>query len=209
MHIEPGFLPAAKVAVANLAAVGVLAAYLPALIKQPTLILRTLIAAVFFSLFMQLFHMPIGPSELHFVGAMPIYILFGFIPTLFGFGLGLLLQGLLFEPGDLINLSVNALSLVIPLMAVHYTLGRRIRQINMPTILKLDGAYYAGVTLMVGFWLLQSETATPLADWALFASSYLAIVAFEPLVTLTLVKVIQPYAERPLLRLCVNLPARA
>jgi hypothetical protein len=50
MPIEPGFLPAAKVVLANLAAVGVLAAYLPSLIKQPILLLRTLAAAVFFSI---------------------------------------------------------------------------------------------------------------------------------------------------------------
>ena len=206
MHIEPGFLVATKVAVANLAAVGVLSVYLPALVKQPSLILRTLLAALFFSLFMQMFHLPIGASELHFVGAMPIYILFGFVPTLFGFGLGLLLQGLLFEPGDLAHLSVNTLSLVIPLIAVHYTLGQRIAKLNVPTILKLDGAYYAGVTLMVGFWLFQGEEVTPLADWALFASSYLAVVAFEPVFTLLLVKVIAPYAQRPLLRLCLDLP---
>ena len=209
MHIEPGLLPAAKVAVANLAAVGVLAAYLPTLIKWPTLLLRTLAAALFFSIFMQLLHFPVGPSELHFVGAMPIYLIFGFIPTLFGFGLGLLLQGLLFEPADLMSLSVNTLSLAIPLIALHYTLGQRILKLNMATILKLDGAYYAGVTLMVGFWLFQGEEATALADWALFASSYLAIVALEPLVTLLLVRVIAPYAGRAPVRLFVDLPARA
>lgn len=64
-----------------------------------------------------------GPSELHFVGAMPINIIFGLIPTLLGFGLGLLLQGLWFEPAGLVNLWVNTLSLVIPLIAVHYYLG--------------------------------------------------------------------------------------
>jgi ABC-type Co2+ transport system permease subunit len=208
MHIEPGFIPAAKVAAANLAAAGVVAAYLPSLIKQPTLILRTLVAAVFFSLFMTVFHLPVGPSELHFVGAMPLYLILGFIPTLLGFGLGLLFQGLLFQPTDLVNLGVNTLSLAIPLMALHYTLGRRIRRIDLPTVLKLDGAYYAGVTLMVGFWLLQGE-ASPVADWALFASSYIAIVVFEPLVTLLLVKAVQSYADRAPVRLLVDLRARA
>lgn len=208
MHIEPGFVPVAKVAAANLAAVGLVAAYLPSLIKQPTLILRTLAAAVFFSIFMQLFHLPVGPSELHFVGAMPLYLILGFIPTLLGFGLGLVFQGLLFQPTDLANLAVNTLSLAIPLMALHYTIGRRIRRIDLPTVLKLDGVYYAGVTLMVGFWLLQGE-ASPLADWALFASSYIAIVVFEPLVTLSLVKLVQSYADRAPVRLLVDLGARA
>ena len=208
MHIEPGFVPVAKVAAANLAAAGVVAAYLPSLIKQPTLILRTLVAAVFFSLFMTVFHLPVGPSELHFVGAMPLYLILGFVPTLLGFGLGLVFQGLLFQPTDLVNLGVNTLSLAIPLMALHYTLGQRIRRIDLPTVLKLDGAYYAGVTLMVGFWLLQGE-ASPVADWALFASSYIAIVVFEPLVTLLLVKAVQSYADRAPLRLLADLRARA
>ena len=208
MHIEPGFVPVAKVAVANLAAVGLVVACLPSLIKQPVLILRTLAAALFFSLFMELFHLPVGPSELHFVGAMPLYLILGFVPTLLGFGLGLLLQGLLFQPTDLANLAVNTLSLAIPLMAVHYTIGRRVSRIDLPTVLKLDGAYYAGVTLMVGFWLLQGE-ASPVADWALFASSYIAIVVFEPLVTLLLVKLVRSNADRTPVRFLVDLGARA
>ncbi|ESQ13749.1 MAG: energy-coupling factor ABC transporter permease [Thiohalocapsa sp. PB-PSB1] len=209
MHIEPGYLTLAKTTAANVAAVGLLAAYLPALVKQPSLILRTLIAAGFFSLFMQIFHLPVGPSELHFVGAMPIYLILGFVPTLLGFGVGLLFQGLVFDPGDLVHLGVNTLSLTIPLILVHYTLGQRIARIDVPTILKLDATYYGGVTMMVGFWLLLSQDATPIADWGLFAASYLAIVALEPVVTFLLVKVVQPYAERPGFRLCVDLPARA
>lgn len=35
----------------------------------------------------------------------------------------------------------------------------------------LDAVYYAGVTLMVGFWLSISNDAAPVADWALFAAS--------------------------------------
>jgi cobalt/nickel transport system permease protein len=209
MHIEPGYLTVAKVVAANVAALGVMAAYLPPLLKRPRLILRTLLAAGFFSLFMQVFHLPVGPSELHFVGAMPIYLLLGLVPTLLGFGLGLLLQGLLFNPADLLHLGVNTLSLVLPLLAVHYSLGRHIERIDLRTILKLDAAYYGGVTLMVGFWLLLSQDVTPLADWALFAGAYIAVVAVEPLVTLALVRLVQPYSGSRLLRLCVDLPARA
>ena len=109
MHIEPGILSSAKIAFANVAAVGMLAACAPALVKRPALLLRTAMAALFFSIFMQVFHMPVGASELHFVGAMPIYLLLGFVPTLFGFAFGLLLQGLLFDPQDLAHLAVNSL----------------------------------------------------------------------------------------------------
>lgn len=211
MHIEPGVLSQAKIMFATVSATGVLGAYAPQLLKSPTLWLRTLLAAVFFSLFMQSFHMQVGPSELHFVGAMPIYLAFGFVPTLFGFGLGLLMQGLLFEPQDLVHLSVNTLSLAVPLIVLHQTLGRKLfddlgKGVSVATILKLDATYYAGVVLMVGFWLALGETATPVADWVRFASSYLALVAFEPLVTFGVLGLIKRLGKRfgqgPLVAAC-------
>ena len=195
MHIEPGFIAQAKIVLANVAASGVLLTYAKAFIKRPADIIRSLLAAVFFTVFMQSFHVTVGPSELHFVGAMAMYLTLGFIPTLFGFAIGLLLQGLLFNPGDLMHLAVNSLSLILPLIAVHLTLGRKLREqataVRWQHIVKLDAMYYAGVTTMVGFWLMLAEVATPFAAWATFASSYLAIVVVEPFVTygaLTLLK---------------------
>lgn len=187
MHIEIGILSPDKLAYAAAGAATLLAAHLPALLKQPTLWLRTALAALFFSVLMQLWHLPIGPSELHLVGAMPIYLLFGFIPTLFGFGAGLLLQALLFEPQDLAHLAVNFLSLGVPLLAVHHTLGRRLQRLTVANVLRLDALYYGGVTAMVGFWLAISNLATPLAGWGTFAASYLVLVLAEPLITVGLV----------------------
>ncbi len=206
MHIEPGFLSEAKILFANVAAVGLLAAHAPALARRPALWLRTLLAAAFFSVFMESFHLPVGPSELHFVGAMPIYLLFGLLPTLFGFAAGLLLQGLLFEPQDLVHLAVNALSLIVPLLAVHHTLGRRLAggTADVAALLKLDGAYYAGVTLMVGFWLTQGAVAVSLADWAAFAASYLGVVALEPLFTVAIVKGVAAVRSHGWAQLCLD-----
>lgn len=205
MHIEPGMLDHFKILGANAAALGVLAVHAPALLKRPTLWLRTALAAVFFSLFMQAFHLKVGPSELHFVGAMPIYLLLGFIPTLFGFALGLLLQGLLFEPQDLVHLAVNTLSLVVPLIALHHTLGQRLQAaLGLKTLLKLDAFYYAGVTAMVGFWLLNSADATPVADWARFAASYLSVVALEPLFTLLIVSGVRAVRQAAWARTCFD-----
>lgn len=208
MHIEPGYLSHAKILLANAAAVAVLVPYAKSLIKNPLTLLRTLLAAIFFSVFMQSFHVSVGPSELHFVGAMAIYLTLGFLPTLFGFAIGLLLQGLVFNPTDLPHLAVNSLSLIMPLIAVHYTLGRKLRDaassqtINWRTILKLDALYYAGVTMMVGFWLLASEVATPFAAWAAFASSYLIIVMVEPLVTYAAVRTLKRYEGKSLVDAC-------
>ena len=205
MHIEPGFVSSAKVLAANVAAVALLGSQSIHLVKRPQLIVRTLLAALFFSVFMQAFHLPVGPSELHFVGAMPIYLTLGFIPTLFGFTLGLLLQGLLFEPPDLIHLGVNSLSLVVPLCLLHATLGQRLQGLDVKTIVKLDAVYYSGVTLMVGFWLAIGEVATPLAAWATFAASYGAMLIAEPVFTWGVVKGLALVKHHAAVRFCFDL----
>lgn len=196
MHIEPGLIAPAKLMFASGAATTVLAAYVPQLLRQPNLLLRTLLAAVFFSCFMQVFHMKAGPSELHFLGAMPLYLSFGFVPTLFGLALGLLLQGLIFEPQDLVNLAVNSLSLTLPLMVVHYGLAKRLvradRPLTVKSLFKLDAAYYGGVLAMVGFWLAMGQTQTSLDEWATFALAYAPVVVLEPLVTLSVLWLLRP-----------------
>lgn len=190
MHIEPGTLSHLKLAMASAAAAGLLAVHAPALLRQPALWLRTLLAAACFTVFMQSFHMKVGPSELHFIGAMPIYLAFGLVPTLFGFIGGLLLQGLLFEPQDLVHWAVNGLSLVVPLLAVHHGYAKRLQQLRWREVLQLDARYYAGVTLMVGFWLSLGEMPTPVTDWLHFVAAYLAVVAVEPVVTLAVLALI-------------------
>jgi cobalt/nickel transport system permease protein len=202
MHIEPGLIAQPKLIFAAAAAVGVLAVYLPTLLKSPALIVRSFLAAFFFSICMQAFHMQVGPSELHFLGAMPIYLAFGFVPALFGFGLGLLLQALIFEPQDLVHLAVNTLSLAVPLIAVHYTIGKKISSIKLHTILKLDAAYYTGVVSMVAFWLAIGETSIALSAWAQFAASYLPVVASEPVLTLAVLWLVHRVANSRFGQLC-------
>lgn len=208
MHIEPGYIAQAKLMLANVSAIGLLGYYVKDLLRQPADIVRMLLAALFFSLFMQSFHVSVGPSELHFVGAMAMYLTLGFLPTLIGFAAGLLLQGLLFDPMDLPHLAVNSLSLMLPLIAVHYTVGRTLRdaatgrRVGWASILKLDALYYGGVTTLVGFWLLLSDVATPFAAWAAFAGSYLAIVAVEPFVTYGAVRLLKRYEHTRLVDTC-------
>jgi len=202
MHIEPGFVSAAKIVVADGAALAVLGACALAALRRPQHIVRALIAAAFFTACMQSFHLKVGPSELHFLGAMPMYLTLGPVPTLLGFALGLLAQGLLFEPADLVHLSVNTLSLALPLLVVHATLGRKVERVDVATVLRLDGAYYAGVTAMVGFWLAIGEVATPLAEWLRFAGSYIAVVALEPLLTIAILAIVARGRAMSIVRLC-------
>ncbi len=203
MHIEPGVLDAAKIASANAAALGMLGASAYGLARHPADLVKTLLAAAFFSIFMQAWHKPVGPSELHLIGASAIYFAFGFLPTLFGFALGLALQGLIFEPQDLVHLGVNSLSLMVPLIAVHAAFGRRFfardaLETRWSSVLKFDAAYYAGVVGMVGFWLALGHEPTSLQNWATFAASYLPLVALEPLFTLAVLKGLKRFeATRP------------
>ena len=207
MHIEPGYINAAKIVAANVTAIALLGSQSLQLIKQPQLIVRTLLAAVFFTVCMQAFHMPVGPSELHFLGAIPIYLTLGFVPALLGFALGLLVQGLLFAPTDLVHLGINTLSLAVPLCLVHAAFGKKLATLDMKTIVKLDAVYYSGVTLMVGFWLAVGEVATPLAAWATFAASYASIVIAEPLLTYAIVKGLARCKNNAAVRYCFKLHA--
>lgn len=204
MHIEIGILSPEKLTCAGAAASAMLGAHATGRLKSPTLWLRTGLAAFLFSALMQAASMKVGPSELHFVGAMPIYLLFGFLPTLFGFALGLLLQALVFDPLDLAHLAVNFLSLAVPLLALHHGLGQKLRSLSLAQVLKLDAVYYAGVTLMVGFWLSISQVAAPASGWALFAASYLAVVLAEPLLTIGLLLAAGRLRGSRLLRLCLD-----
>lgn len=207
MHIEPGHIDAAKIIAANTAAIALLGSQSLLLVRQPQLIVRTLLAAIFFTACMQAIHLPVGPSELHFLGAMPIYLTLGFVPALLGFGLGLLVQGLLFTPTDLVHLGVNTLSLAVPLCLVHAAFGKRLATLDLKTVLKLDAAYYSGVTLMVGFWLTLGDVATPLAAFAAFAAAYASVALAEPLLTYAIVKGLARGKDSAAVRYCFQLRA--
>ncbi len=203
MHIEPGYIASAKILAANAVALGVVGSQAKRIVQQPQLILKSLIAGVFFTLFMQSFHMPVGPSELHFLGAMAIYLSLGFTPTLLGFGLGLLLQGLVFEPADLLHLGVNFLSLALPLMLVHKLQGDAAGKLpSVAAILQRDAVFYSGVTAMVGFWLSIGEVATPFSAWAAFTASYIPVVMAEPLLTLAVLHLVHKGRDLAAVRYC-------
>lgn len=205
MHIEPGALNAAKVLYGHAAAIATLLIYLPRWISRVDQIGKTLLAAAFFSLFMQVYSVPAGVSELHFVGASAIYFIFGFMPTLFGFAIGLLLQGLLFDPQDLVHLGVNSLSLMLPLIAAHGLFGRHLfdsaeRRVSWQAVVRFDAVYYGGVVAMVGFWLALGEEPMPLQNWLLFAAAYAPLVFCEPLITCLAVRLLKRWPQSAVLQ---------
>jgi ABC-type Co2+ transport system permease subunit len=202
MHIEPGVLNASKILLANVAAIGTLSGY-AAKLTRPVIVVKAVLAAVFFSIFMEIFHLPIGPSELHFVGASTVYLTFGFIPTLFGFAVGLAFQGLFFEPQGLVHLGVNSLSLILPLIATHAMFGKQFFEngtrtpVRWTSIVKFDAPYYAGVVVMVGFWLSLGDEPMPLYSWLMFAACYLPLVFCEPAFTYVVLRLLKSVEDRP------------
>ncbi len=214
MHIEPGFVLPAKVAMANMAAVGVVGYYLRDLVNLKDLrgtslnIIRTLLSGAWFLLMMQFLpHFAVGPSEWHMVSFLIMYLMFGFAPTLYGFGLSLALQATpLFEPQDMLHLAINFLSLAVPLITVHKLFGDKVWKvmdgdlsldltrsfkngITYIDLIKIDTTYYTGMSLMVLFWLSWGGVAqNPAEGWLTFMSSYAINLIIEPLVTVFLVK---------------------
>lgn len=214
MHVEPGLILAPKVAMANMAAVGVLGFYLKDWVNIKDLkrssmnIVRTLLAGVWFLFVMQVLpHFPVGPSEWHMVSFLIMYLIFGFTPTLYGVGLSLGLQATpLFEPQDLLNLGANFLSLAVPLIVVHNlyakeiwkvvegdlskSINRKFKEgINYFDLVKIDTTYYVVMSFMVLFWLSWGGVLEhPAQGWLTFMSSYAINLVIEPIVTVILVK---------------------
>jgi ABC-type Co2+ transport system permease subunit len=201
VHIEIGIIEPVRLAAANAAAAVAVAGALPAAFRAPATLVKAGLAAVAFSGLMQAWHFPVGPSELHLIGATTVYLLFGFPATVLGFAAGLLLQALLFEPLDLVHLGVNALSLILPLVAVHLTFGRRLadralgERFTFARVLRLDAVYYAGVTAMVGFWLMVSTDQTAFADWGRWALAYAPVFVIEALISFGAVMAVRRFGH--------------
>jgi ABC-type Co2+ transport system permease subunit len=201
MHIEPGIVVGAKLALGYITAAGAIG-YSAKLALDSVkrngilpLAARAVIAAILvFSFFQVLPHYPVGVSEVHFILGSTLFLLFGAGPAALGLAIGLLAQGLLFAPADLPQYGMNVTSLLVPLLAVD-ALARRVIPANTAytdvtyrQALKLSTAYQAGVVAWVGFWAVYGSGfgAENIAQVASFGAAYMGIVIIEPLVDLAL-----------------------
>jgi cobalt/nickel transport system permease protein len=205
MHIEIGIIDPLRIAAANAVALGVVASQAQNFMKEPQTVVKAGLAAIVFSVLMQIWHLPVGPSELHLIGAMTVYLLFGFSATIMGFAFGLLLQTVI-EPQDFYHLGVNALSLMVPLVLVHLTYGRRLMDaasaecFTFARVVRLDAIYYGGVSAMVAFWLMISNDPAPVTDWARWALAYMPIFVLEALITFGAVTLAGRWRDQPVMR---------
>lgn len=199
MHIEPGVVDGAKIALSYVtAAASAGLASKMALDSARSdglgkLALRTLATtALVFSFFEVLPHAPVGVSEVHLILGSTLFLLFGGGAAAIGLALGLLLQGALFEPQDLPQYFMNVTTLLVPLQAMSM-LAKRIvapgtayKDLAYKQALALSTAYQAGIVSWVAFWVLYGKGfgAETLAEIGTFGLAYMSVIVIEPLADL-------------------------
>ena len=200
MHIEPGVVDGAKLAlsyataalsfglVAKMAKDDLMAEATPASLAGRTLITTALV----FSFFEVLPHHPVGVSEVHLILGSTLFLIFGAGAASIGLALGLLLQGLFFAPFDLPQYGMNVTTLIIPLFAISELARRMIPEkkayvdVGYRDALALSTTYQGGIVAWVAFWALYGHgfTAESLASIATFGAAYMTVILVEPLVDL-------------------------
>ncbi|MHC0052770.1 energy-coupling factor ABC transporter permease [Actibacterium sp. D379-3] len=217
MHIEPGLVVGAKMALSYATAAGAAAYGLKLSIDTirqsgvPALILRSVLSTVLvFAFFEILPHYPVGVSEVHLILGSTLFLLFGAAPAAIGLALGLLAQGVFFAPFDLPQYFINVTTLLVPLYAVG-TLAKRIIapgtayvDLKYGQALALSTAYQGGVVAWVAFWALygQGFGAENVTSVLTFGGAYMLVVIVEPLVDLAVLagaKALRGLSKTPLL----------
>lgn len=161
MHIEPGIVDGAKIALSyatGAASVGLTGKLAWDTIRNDggvvTFVVRSIATtALVFCFFEVLPHYAVGVSEVHFILGSTLYLIFGAGPAAFGLALGLLLQGVMFAPGDLPQYAINLTTLIVPLWAISL-LAKRIIPANTSYVelkyrhaLALSAAYQGASSL--------------------------------------------------------------
>ena len=202
MHIEPGVVDGAKLALsyATAAAAGGL------LLKMSwdtirndggvaALGLRSVFTTLMVFCFFEVFpHHAVGVSEVHLILGSTLYLLFGGGPAAIGLALGLLIQGVFFAPFDLPQYGMNVTTLLAPLYAMSL-IARRIipagtayADVTYKQALALSTSYQGGIVMWVGFWALYGHGfgAENLSQIAAFGGAYMLVVIVEPLADLAI-----------------------
>lgn len=199
MHIEPGIVTGAKIALSYAtaaAAAGFTLRSVTETLREKGLLslaMRSLIATVATFVFFQVLpHAPVGVSEVHLILGSTLFLLFGAAPAAIGLAMGLLLQGVFFAPFDLPQYGMNVTTLLVPLFAVRALattiIAPQTAYVNLSykQALALSSAYQGGIVLWVGFWAFygQGISMETLSSVGSFGAAYMTVVLLEPLVDL-------------------------
>lgn len=201
MHIEPGIIQGAKLALSYATAAGA-GTYTLKLAWDAVrengagaLVLRSAAAAIgTFVFFEVLPHFTAGVSEVHFILGTALFLILGAAPAAIGLAIGLLAQGLLLAPSDLPQFAANLTTLLVPLFAVSALAARVIpantafADLRYADVLKLSAVYQGGVVAWVAFWAIYGQGAgvDTMAAVMTFGAAYLAVILIEPVADLAL-----------------------
>lgn len=199
MHIEPGVVVGAKLALSYATAAGA-AAYSLKLCADTlrdkgivSFAARSVLAiAAVFVFFEVLPKYPVGVSEVHFILGSTLFLILGAGPAAIGLALGLLVQGTVFAQADLPQYFMNVTTLLVPLFVMSALAKRIIApdtayvDLTYKQALALSTAYQGGVVTWVAFWAFfgQGIGAANLAAVGAFGVSYLLVILIEPLIDL-------------------------
>jgi hypothetical protein len=199
MHIEPGVVDGAKIALSYVTAAGA-SAYAVKMIgldlkdnSAVSLLLRSVVATVGVFVFFELLpHVAVGVSEVHFILGTTLLLILGTAPAAIGLAAGLAIQGLFFAPSDLPQYAMNVTTLMVPLFAIHHLAGRIIApgtayvDLTYAQALKLSAAYQGGIVAWVAFWAIYGNgfAAENLGAVAAFGAAYMTVLIVEPLADL-------------------------
>jgi len=216
MHIEPGIVDGAKLTLSYATAAvsfGLIGKMALDTVREDggaaALLLRSVVTtALVFCFFEVLPQYPVGVSEVHFILGSTLYLIFGAGPAAIGLAGGLLLQGVLFAPGDLPQYAMNITTLVVPLYAVSLLAKRIIPKdtayVNVSYVqaLALSTAYQGGIVAWVAFWAFygQGFGAENMASIGSFGAAYMLVIIGEPLLDLAVLagaKLLDPFAKSP------------
>ena len=199
MHIEPGLVDGAKIALghATAAAAGATALYHIATATRErglaSVVARSVIATVGVFLFFEVMpHFAIGVSEVHFILGSTLFLILGAGPAAIGLAAGLLIQGVFFAPLDLPQYGMNLTTLLVPLFALNELAKRIIApgtayvDLKYSQVLALSAVYQGGVVAWVAFWAVYGAGfgAENLAAIGTFGLAYMAVVLIEPIADL-------------------------
>jgi len=205
MHIEPGVVNGAKIALSVATAaggIGLAGKMAYDAIKNDgglvSLAARSAATtALVFSFFEILPHHPVGVSEVHLILGSTLFLVFGGGAAAIGLALGLLAQGLLVAPWDLPQYGMNVTTLLVPLYAMSL-LARKVipaktayKDVTYAQALALSTAYQAGIVGWVAFWAFygQGFGAEALAQVGTFGVAYMSVIIIEPIADLALLAI--------------------
>ncbi|MBL3705093.1 hypothetical protein GI582_20545 [Sulfitobacter sp. BDSS02] len=199
MHIEPGIVHGAKMALAYGTAAAA-AGYSLKMIADdlkthavPSFVARAALAVVAVLVFFEILpHFPVGVSEVHLILGTTLLLLLGTGPAAVGLAGGLAIQGMFFAPTDLPMYFVNVTTLLVPLFAIHAIARKVLPQgvayvdLGYGDVLKLSVAYQGGIVAWVAFWAFygQGVGAETFASVATFGVAYMTVVLIEPIADL-------------------------